>query len=147
MALGNHNLDFILNSLSFIKSLILLYLIFFNYKRCVLITGVTSEAWQHEGPLDLSPWSYKLNSCNSTKDSLCNIQTYLRYLCIETSESGQIWANRGGGRKKNRHGYHRLSPEFTATDTARSSLPVSGERSILWPQAFLPQYIICLISI
>lgn len=48
--------------------------------------------------LDLSPWSHKLSSYNSAKDSLCNIQTRLRDPHIKTSKGGQIWANGRGGK-------------------------------------------------
>lgn len=50
-----------------------------------------------EVPLDLSPSSKKLNSYNSTKDSLHNTQTCLWYLHDETCEGGRIGVNREGG--------------------------------------------------
>lgn len=49
------------------------------------------------GPPGFSPWSYKLDSYNSTKDFLLNTQTHLGDPCIETSEGGQIGRNRAGG--------------------------------------------------
>lgn len=42
------------------------------------------------GPPDLSPWSYKLYSYNSTKDSLLNTQPYLRDL-HQNIWRGQCW--------------------------------------------------------
>lgn len=55
-----------------------------------------SAAWQHERPCSLSPWSYsKLDNCSSTKDSLLSKQTRLGDPCIDTSEGGHSWVNRG----------------------------------------------------
>lgn len=57
-----------------------------------------TRTWRYEGCSLSSPWSYKLNSYNSTKDSLCNTQRHLRDPCMETSAGGRIWANNGRGK-------------------------------------------------
>lgn len=63
------------------------------------------------GLLDRSAWRYnKLNSYNSTKDSLLSTQTILRDLRIKTSESGWIRENKGGGKGEEQRQVLRVQP-------------------------------------
>lgn len=49
------------------------------------------------GPFGLSPLNFNnMNSCNSTNDSLLNIQTRLKDWSIETSEGRTVEINQGG---------------------------------------------------
>lgn len=61
----------------------------------------------------ISPRSYKLNNYNSSEDFLCNAQTSLRDLYIETPVNGLIRETGEEGREKIRVG---------VTDIAWSSL-------------------------
>lgn len=95
-------------------------------------------------PLELSPWSYKLNIYSSIKYSLHTTQTCLRDTYIKTSQGRQI--GRGEGRREER------SAETGVMHAAHSSL-CSWERGglklqlhSLWPWAILQsnQHIILL---
>lgn len=54
----------------------------------IILIQVTSTVWWHERTSRSSPWSYKWDSYNSTKDSMLNTQTCLRGPHIKTSEGG-----------------------------------------------------------